>query len=198
MTKAVFLDRDGVINQLVYHEEQEVIDSPFTANQFKLLPGVPEAIKLIHQAGYLVVLVSNQPGIAKGNMSAKAFAAITRKMRNDLSQFGVKLDGEYYCLHHPEAVIEKYKQICKCRKPQAGLLLEAAQEMDIELKQSWMVGDNLSDILAGKRADCRTILISKMKCELCQLMEQMKIKPDHIVSDILKGTKIIFDNDKLT
>ena len=159
MNRAVFLDRDGVINELVYHQEQEIIDSPFTPGQFKLIPGVTGALKALRQNGYLTILVSNQPGIAKGHMTVKNFELIKHKMNSELNNDGAALDGEYYCLHHPDAVIEKYRMQCDCRKPLPGLLFKAAMEKDIDLKQSWLIGDNLSDIQAGKEAGCRTILL---------------------------------------
>jgi D,D-heptose 1,7-bisphosphate phosphatase len=191
--KAIFLDRDGVINELVYHQEQEVIDSPFTVSQFRLLPGVPEAIKMIHQAGYLAVLVSNQPGIAKGHMSNETFKKIQQKMKDELYKGGACLDAEYYCLHHPEAAIEQFRIICNCRKPQPGLLLKAAQELDIDLQQSWLIGDNLSDIQAGKSAGCRTILLGKMKCEVCHLMDERQARPDHLRAALLESVRLIID-----
>jgi D-glycero-D-manno-heptose 1,7-bisphosphate phosphatase len=189
--RAVFLDRDGVINELVYHQEQEVIDSPFTVNQFKLLPGVPEAIKLIHQAGYLAVLVSNQPGIAKEHMTQETFSKIKHQMKTELSTFGAGLDAEYYCLHHPDAVVKQYKVKCDCRKPQSGLILKAAQEMDIDLQQSWLIGDNLSDIQAGKSGGCKTILLGKMKCEICHLMDEKNARPDKICDNLLEAIRVV-------
>ena len=97
--KAVFLDRDGVINELIYHQEQGIIDSPFTAERFRLLPSVGEAIKRFHEMEYKVILVSNQPGIAKGHISEETFEKIRKKMREDLAREGAFLDGEYYCFH---------------------------------------------------------------------------------------------------
>jgi len=184
LNRAVFLDRDGVINELVYHQEQEVIDSPFTPGQFKLIPGVTEALKSLHDAGYLTILVSNQPGIAKGHMTAKNFELIKQKMRSELISNGAELDGEYYCLHHPDAIVEKYRMQCDCRKPLPGLLFKVALEKDIDLKQSWLIGDNLSDIKAGKAAGCQTILIGTMKCELCRLMSEKNVFPDKIAGNI--------------
>lgn len=184
MNRAIFLDRDGVINELVYHQEQEVIDSPFTPRQFKLIHDVADALKTLHYAGYLTVLVSNQPGIAKGHMTVKNFELIKHKMNSELNNDGAALDGEYYCLHHPDAVIEKYRMQCDCRKPLPGLLFKAAMEKDIDLKQSWLIGDNLSDIQAGIAAGCRTILIGTMKCELCHLMSEQNIFPDKIFGNI--------------
>jgi D-glycero-D-manno-heptose 1,7-bisphosphate phosphatase len=184
LNRVVFFDRDGVINELVYHQEQEVIDSPFTPGQFKLIPGVTEALKSLHDAGYLTILVSNQPGIAKGHMTAKNFELIKQKMRSELISNGAELDGEYYCLHHPDAIVEKYRMQCDCRKPLPGLLFKVALEKDIDLKQSWLIGDNLSDIKAGKAAGCQTILIGTMKCELCRLMSEKNVFPDKIAGNI--------------
>jgi D-glycero-D-manno-heptose 1,7-bisphosphate phosphatase len=189
LNRAVFLDRDGVINELVYHQEQEVIDSPFTPGQFKLIPGVTEALKILHLAGYLTILVSNQPGIAKGHMTANNFELIKQKMNSELNKDGAALDGAYYCLHHPDAVVEKYRVLCDCHKPLPGLLFKAAREKDIGLQQSWLIGDNLSDIQAGKAAGCRTILIGTMKCELCRLMSEKNIFPDKIFGNLAEAVK---------
>ena len=191
--KAVFLDRDGVVNELVYHQEQEVIDSPFTVGQFKLLPGVAKAIKSLHKAGYLVILISNQPGMAKGQMTKETFEKIRKKMVTELGKVGAVLDGEYYCFHHPEAAVKQYKIKCDCRKPAPGLLLKAAQDMKIDLGRSWMIGDNLSDIQAGKNAGCRTVLLGKMKCEVCRLMDEKNARPYNISSDLAEAAQYILD-----
>ena len=183
--KAVFLDRDGVVNELIYHQEQGVIDSPFTVEQFRLLPRVGEAIKELRQMGYKVVLVSNQPGIAKGHMTRETFEKIRLKMKGELAKEGALLDGEYYCFHHPEALN------CECRKPKPGLLLKAAKDMDIDLSGSWMVGDGLTDVKAGKDAGCRTILLGRMKCQLCQLMDEQDARPEAITSDLKEAARFI-------
>lgn len=185
--KAVFLDRDGVINELIYCEEQGIIDSPFTVEQFRLLPGASEAIKKFHQLGYRVIVVSNQPGIAKGYLSRETFERIRQKMKNELAKEETFLDGEYYCFHHPEAKVESLKANCECRKPKPGLILKAAEEMNIDLSESWLIGDGLTDIKAGKSAGCRTILLGRMKCELCQLMDEENARPDIIVENLLQA-----------
>ena len=189
--KVVFLDRDGVINELVYYSEHGIIDSPFTVEQFKLFPGVGEAIKRFHEMGYKVILVSNQPGIAKGNMSEETSNKIRQKMKEELAKDGASLDGEYYCFHHPEAKVERLKANCECRKPKPGLLLQAAKDMDIDLSKSWMIGDGLIDVKAGKNAGVRTILLGRMKCELCHLMSEEDARPDGIVSDLKEADQFI-------
>ena len=189
--KAVFLDRDGVINELVYHKEQEIIDSPFTVGQFRLLPGVSEAIKKLREMDYKAILVSNQPGMAKGILSAETIDNIRDKMKEELAREGSLLDGEYYCFHHPEAKAEKFRVNCKCRKPNPGLIIKAAKDMCIELSESWMIGDNLSDVKAGKRAGCRTILLGGMKCQLCHTMDEEDARPNAIVKDLRDATQYI-------
>jgi len=191
--KAVFVDRDGVINELVYHQEQGIIDSPFTVEQFRLLLGVGEAIKKLHEMDYKVVVVSNQPNIAKGHMSEEIFDKIRKKMGDELAKEGAYLDGEYYCFHHPEAKVETLKANCECRKPKPGLLLQAAQDMDIDVSQSWMIGDNLADIKAGKGAGVRTILLGKMKCELCRLMDEEDARPDTIATNLKEAAQFILN-----
>ena len=182
--KAIFLDRDGVVNELVYHEEPGIIDSPFTAAQFKLLPGVAGAIRQFRDMGYKVIIVSNQPGMAKEHMSRGTFDNICQKMRDELAGDGAFLDVEYYCFHHPEARVVELKANCECRKPKPGLLRQAAQDLGIDLSQSWMIGDGLTDVQAGKAARVRTILIGRMKCELCRLMDEKDARPDAICASL--------------
>ncbi len=191
MKRAVFLDRDGVVNELVYYEEHGIIDSPCTAAQFRLIPGVGESIRRLREAGYTVALTSNQPGIAKNHMSLAAFEEIKQKMRAELETAGAHLDAEYYCLHHPEASVDEFRMVCDCRKPDPGLLLRAASDMDIDLTHSWMIGDGLTDVAAGKKAGTRTILLARMKCELCHLMEEQNARPDGVARDLVEATTTI-------
>ena len=183
--RAIFLDRDGVVNELVYYPEHGIVDSPFTVEQFKLYPDVAQAINEFHKKGFKVIIVSNQPGIAKEYYSMETFEEIRAKMRDELAKEGAYLDGEYYCLHHPS------RMDCDCRKPKPGLLLQASEGKSIDLSESWMIGDGLTDIKAGKAAGCKTILIGKMKCELCRLMEDMDASPDAIASNLLDATQIV-------
>ncbi len=192
--KSVFLDRDGVVNELVYFHEQGIIDSPFIASQFQLCSGVPDAIKRLQHAGYKVVITSNQPGIAKGHMTPENFNKICETMKAQLEKQGAVLDGEYYCLHHPEARIEQYRVICECRKPKPGMILQAAHDMNIDVSQSWFIGDNLTDVKAGKNAGCHTMLLGKMRCELCDLMSNEGIRPDVIKLNITEAADYILEN----
>ena len=195
MNRAVFLDRDGVINELVYYEEQGLVDSPFTVEQLKLFPWAGEAIKKLTEGGYKVVIASNQPAIAKGQLSWETFEKIRGKMREELAKQAAFVDGEYYCFHHPEAVIADLKVNCECRKPKPGLLLQAAREHDIDLLESWMIGDNLTDIKAGKSAGCKTVLLGRMKCQLCRLMDEESARPDNIASSLSEAVSVILNSE---
>jgi D-glycero-D-manno-heptose 1,7-bisphosphate phosphatase len=138
-----------------------------------------------------VILVSNQPGIAKGQMSVQTFEEIRSKMKEELAKGGTFLDGEYYCFHHPEAELERFRANCECRKPKPGLLLQAAKDLGINLTESWMIGDGLIDVKAGKDAGARTILLGRMKCEICRLMDEENARPDAVCSDLLEAVKMI-------
>jgi D,D-heptose 1,7-bisphosphate phosphatase len=191
MNKAVFLDRDGVINELAYFPEHGIIDSPLNPAQYKLLPGVTEAICMLNRLGLKVIIVSNQPTIAKGKTTEELFEKIRVKMKNLLEKEGAHIDAEYYCLHHPNASIPELKVKCDCRKPSPGLLLRAAKDLDLQLTASFMVGDGITDIKAGHAVGCKTILIGDLKCDLCRRMEDQEVKPDYIVCSLLEASKII-------
>lgn len=195
MNRAVFLDRDGVINELVYHREHGLIDSPSTVEQFKVFPWAGEAVKKLTEAGYKVVVVSNQPGIAKEHLPRETFEKIRQKMREELAQKGAFVDGEYYCFHHPEATVDSLRANCECRKPGPGLILKAAKELDIDLPRCWMVGDGLTDVKAGKSAGCKTILLGRMKCELCHLMDEEDARPNAIAANLSDAVNIILNTE---
>lgn len=190
--KGVLLDRDGVINALVYHREAGVIDSPFTLSQFRVLPRVPAAIGLLKRLGLKVAIVSNQPGIAKGHFSTSMFKAFERKMLSEIRTVrSAEIDGLYYCLHHPEAKLRKYRKRCRCRKPKIGLLKRAAKDLGISLEECYMIGDGIPDLLAGSRAGCRTVFIGRWKCEMCQLTEAPGLRPSFSAGSLWEAAKII-------
>ena len=152
MNQAVFLDRDGVINRLL--TEKGPRETPTTSEEFELLPDVIEALSRLKQAGLLLVVVTNQPNVAKGKSSLEDYQAINRRMDQLLGE-AAKLDGMYACLHHPDPVQvirTEYLGPCICRKPQPGLLLQAASDLMIDLDRSWLVGDDETDIQAGRNA----------------------------------------------
>lgn len=153
--KAVFLDRDGTINKYVGFLRN--------INDFELLPGVAEAIKKINSSGYLAIVVTNQPVIARGEVTYAQLNEIHNKMHTLLGMEGAYVDAIYYCPHHPhkgyEGEVPELKIECECRKPKPGMLFEAAKDFNINLAQSWIVGDGENDIKAGKAAGCQAALI---------------------------------------
>jgi D-glycero-D-manno-heptose 1,7-bisphosphate phosphatase len=152
-TPAVFLDRDGTIV-----EDAGYIGDPV---EVRLVEGAAEAIRRFSEAGRLVVLVSNQSGIARGRFDEEALARVHARMEELLAERGARLDGAYYCpyLDGPEATVDEYRQESGLRKPAPGMLLAAAKDHDIDLTRSWMIGNSAADMEAGRRAGCRTILI---------------------------------------
>ncbi len=191
MRRAILLDRDGVINAMVYDAEFGLVDSPSRPEDFRLLPGAAEAIKRINELGFLAVVISNQPGIAKGKFTAELLEATINKMHNDLAQEGARLDAVYYCLHHPDAALAGYRTICECRKPKPGMLLQAAKDWDINLRESFFLGDGITDIVAGQRAGCRTFLLNSRKCYICDELARQEIKPDFIAKDLADAVHAI-------
>lgn len=186
--RAIFLDRDGVINRFVYNSEFGTVDSPSSPEEFELLPGVVEAIAALHRLGALLVVVSNQPGIAKGRFSMELLQAVTHKM---LLACGGQIEAVRYCLHHPSARRAEYRMDCNCRKPKPGLLLQAAADMQIDLRASVMIGDGLTDIQAGIAAGTRTILVSPRKCYLCDAIVQHNAVPDSLVSTLAEAVPVV-------
>jgi D-glycero-D-manno-heptose 1,7-bisphosphate phosphatase len=191
MTDAIFLDRDGVINKIVYFPEHGILDSPLNPSQFKLMRGAAEAIAAFNHLGLKVIVVSNQPAIAKGKLTEAGFEQIRLKMKALLEERGAHVDSEYYCFHHPKARKKEYRVNCDCRKPKPGLLLKAAEENDLDLSKCFMVGDGVTDIKAARLVGCRPILVGDLKCDLCRFMTYMNVKPDFIASSLLEASKLI-------
>ena len=187
----MFLDRDGVLNAYACDSEFGTIDSPANPEQFNLLPGAVEAIAKLNEAGLLAVVVSNQPGVAKGRFTPAALEAITGKMKALIGQGGGKLDAIYYCPHHPDGAVDAYRRRCNCRKPLAGLFEKAAREWNIDLGRSYTVGDGIVDILAGHRAGTKTIFVSARKCYVCSELTRQSVWPDWVVEDLPEAVEWI-------
>lgn len=151
MNRVVFMDKDGTLVENV----------PYNADpaQVRLAPNARRAVMRLVREGYSIVIVSNQSGIAKGMFPETAMGAIRERIRELFAPMGADLAGFYYCPHHPEGSVAELAVDCDCRKPGAGLILRAAEELGIDPAESWMVGDTLDDVEAGNRAGCRTILV---------------------------------------
>jgi D-glycero-D-manno-heptose 1,7-bisphosphate phosphatase len=153
ITKAVFLDKDGTLLE----------DEPYNVDPAKMrfYPDVRESLRCFAAAGFLPVIVSNQAGIARGLFTPDALRRAANALRAALNGMGVQLGGFYYCPHDPQGSVPEYSMQCVCRKPRPGLLLRAAHELDIVLEKSWMIGDILHDVEAGKRAGCKTVFVDR-------------------------------------
>jgi D-glycero-D-manno-heptose 1,7-bisphosphate phosphatase len=176
---AVFFDRDGT---LVH--DPGYLNHP---DQVRLLDGAAEAVKELALLGYKRVVVSNQSGVARGIIPLEMIERIHDRLRELLAAQGAVLDGIYFCPYHPDGVVPEYRQESDWRKPQPGMLLAAAREMDIDLTQSWMVGDNERDIEAGRRAGCRTILIRATPSPGFL----PKVRPDHVAVNMKEAVNLI-------
>lgn len=148
---AVFLDKDGTV----------IPDIPYNVDPARIdwMPGAPTALKRLHTAGYSLVIVSNQSGVAKGRFRLADLDAVQARLRQLLAFEGIPLAGFYCCPHHPEGKVAEYARVCECRKPLPGMLLKAAKDLHLDLAESWMIGDLLNDVEAGHRAGCRSILL---------------------------------------
>ena len=151
MEKVIFLDRDGTLNEEVnyLHRKEDLV----------FLPGVPEALKAFKDQGYRLVVVTNQAGVARGYYTEDDVKELHRYMNELLAGQGVKIDAFYYCPHHPEHGIGKYKVRCHCRKPETGMFEMAEQDCAVDKASSWMIGDKLIDMEAGRNYGVRTVLV---------------------------------------
>ena len=181
MNKAVFLDRDGTLN-IDYGYVHKIDD-------FHFIEGSIEALKKLKEMGYLLVLVTNQSGIARGYFTEQEFLQLTEWMDWSLADRGVDLDGIYYCPHHPEAKLAEFKQDCDCRKPKSGMLLQAIEELNIDPARSIMIGDKIEDLFAGQGAKIRTNILVRTGKEVTAKEED---EADFVLDSIADLPSLIF------
>jgi D-glycero-D-manno-heptose 1,7-bisphosphate phosphatase len=149
--KAVFIDKDGtLIPDIPYNVDPDLV----TVEQETI-----EGLRLMKDDGFLLIVISNQSGVARGYFTEEELGKVWNKISGLLQKDQLAIDAFYYCPHHPDAIMKQYALLCDCRKPLPGLILKAANELKIDLSQSWMIGDILNDVEAGNRAGCSTILI---------------------------------------
>jgi len=158
--RAVFLDRDGVLNDPVLDPADGRPESPLRASDVALVSGAAEGCRILQAAGYALVVVSNQPGAAKGKASLEDLWGVHERVVALLAARGVAIDDWRYCFHHPDAAVPALRTRCACRKPAAGMLLDAAAARGLALARSWMIGDADTDVAAGRRAGARTVLLA--------------------------------------
>lgn len=188
MKSAVFVDRDGTLSEEVGYISK--------LDQFRLIPKVAEAVRLINEGGLKVIVITNQAGVAKGYFSEEMVRGMHRKMEELLSEQGAYLDGVYYCPHHPEGVVEPYRKACDCRKPASGLLKQASKDHGIDLSASYMVGDKVTDMELARRVGAKGIMVltGYGKDELQKISDASAQKPAHVARDLFYAVKWIMDD----
>jgi len=188
MKPAVFLDRDGTIN-----EQMGYINH---LSRFKMFPEAVSAIQRLNKAGIPVIVVTNQSGLARGYFPESLLDEVHKCMRRQLAENGAHVDGIYICPHHPEAKEEKYRENCDCRKPQNGLFLKAANDLQIDLSKSYVVGDRWSDLKAAARCKAKGILVltGYGKGDYEFIGPNQEIQPHYVAENLQDAVSFILDD----
>jgi D-glycero-D-manno-heptose 1,7-bisphosphate phosphatase len=190
MKKAIFLDRDGVLNKLILNPATLEYEPPHSPKDLVLYPDVIESLRILMESGFVLFLVSNQPDYAKGKTTLENIYSVHSKFDHILTSEGIHFREYYYCYHHPNGVVPEYSFVCECRKPKPNFLLKAAHDYGIDLKNSWMIGDRDSDIECGKEAGTQTIMIE----EPCSSGSRGSSSPDKFATNLKDALKIIIHN----
>ncbi|MBA2341000.1 MAG: HAD family hydrolase [Pyrinomonadaceae bacterium] len=182
---AAFIDRDGTIS-----EEVGYINHP---SRFRVFPYAAEAVRIINDAGWLAILVTNQAGVARGYFTEDLITVVHDRLRNELEANGAHLDAIYYCPHHPSVGEAPFRATCDCRKPQPGLILRAARDFEIDLTRSWMIGDRYSDTELARNAKLKAafVLSGYGRGEWEYGRASWKYQPDMVADDLLEATRMI-------
>lgn len=188
MRPAVFLDRDGTIN-----EQMGYINH---ISRFVMLPRAAAAIRLLNEQGIPVVVVSNQSGLARGYFPERLIGEVHAKMNGALAEAGAHVDGIFYCPHHPEAKEERFRLACDCRKPKPGLLLQAAREMDLDLAHSYVVGDRWSDLRAAAAVQAKGVLVltGYGRGDYEYIGPAQQVQPTHVAEDLYAAVEWIMQD----
>lgn len=190
---AVFLDRDGVINEIVWNDDIEQLDSPLKVDQFQFIPGVITALKDLQDKGYYLFIVTNQPSAAKGKTTLGTLYDINTYMVDELGKEGVFIDDVYMCPHYTkELPMTKEKFLikeCDCRKPKPGLIYRALRKYGVDLDKSYMIGDSCTDVQAGNAVGLKTIFLGDVKCDLCKKLGD--VSPTYTAKNLAAASKLI-------
>jgi D-glycero-D-manno-heptose 1,7-bisphosphate phosphatase len=186
--RAVFIDRDGTLN--------EDIGYVSTPDELILYPWAAEAVRLVNHSGFKAIVITNQSGIARGMYSEQTLGTIHKRMITQLAREGARIDGVYYCPHHPDIGAVDYRKACNCRKPQTGMLDAAAREHNIDLPRSFVIGDKASDITLAENAGARSALVlTGYGQETLAHPERWPCRPSLVAENLLEAVKQILDSE---
>jgi D-glycero-D-manno-heptose 1,7-bisphosphate phosphatase len=190
VNRAVFLDRDGVINKLVLNPKTSAYEAPQNKEDLELFDWTLETLKALLQNNYKLFIVSNQPDHAKGKTTLENIKAIHDKLHKCFIDNEINFTEYYYCYHHPDGVVKEYTGKCKCRKPEPYFVLKAIEEFQIDKNKSWFVGDRNSDITCGQSSGLKTIFIKNEHSKSVSF----KKEPDFVSSNLMEAVNIIIKN----
>jgi len=190
VTPAVYIDRDGVLTALVPDESTGLLESPLHPEDVELIPGVAQAARALARAGFVLVGVTNQPAAAKQTVTVDVLETVQTRVVELLAAQGVEFDTWRICLHHPQGTDPVFGRACECRKPAPGMLLSAAEELGIDLAGSWMVGDTDADVLAGRAAGCKTLLIENAQSAH---KRSGSVTPDRCAPDLVQAVSVLLN-----
>ncbi|MCB0727758.1 MAG: HAD-IIIA family hydrolase [Ignavibacteriae bacterium] len=190
MSKAVFLDRDGVLNEMYFNKETNEFHPPFEAADVKLYDGVLESLKVLQKNDYLLFIVTNQPDHAKGKASLDDLMNVREEFQRIFNENNIRFSGQYYCFHHPEGIVPEFSGHCDCRKPGNYFVMEAIKDFDVDARSSWFIGDRDKDIICGTNSGLRTIRIRSNYYEY-----KNKTDADFVVKDLKEASEIILKNN---
>jgi D-glycero-D-manno-heptose 1,7-bisphosphate phosphatase len=187
MNKAIFLDKDGtLVKDVPYNVDPELVSySGFAV----------EALKLLQQEGYLLIVITNQSGVARGYFKEPELTLLFDSIKLDMATHGIQITGFYYCPHLPDAVVPDFSKHCQCRKPAPGMMLQASADFNIDLNRSWMIGDILDDMEAGNRAGCKTILLDAGNETEWEINSYRS--PDYYADNLIAAAQIILNDANL-
>jgi len=190
--RAIFMDRDGTVCEEVGYVNH--------VDRIRLLPRSAQAIHLANQAGFQTVIVTNQAGVARGYFDEDLVHEVHDAVRRQLAEAGARIDGIYYCPHHPEVGAPPYRRECDCRKPGPGMLLRAREEMGIDLASSYRVGDTVKDLGAGRAVGATTVLVltGYGRGEREHQSHRWTVHPDHVCEDLLEAVQWILAREGMT
>lgn len=191
MKRALFLDRDGTINRVVFYPQTNEYDSPQKPDDVRLIDGIAQVIRWANKHHIPVLEVSNQPGIAKGKMTTEVCLSIDERVYQLLKAKGAKIDRSYLCLHHPLGTVPELTIECSCRKPKPGLLIRASREFNLDLTKSIILGDGAVDITAGRSVGCKTVLLLNPENDPQSVKDALAVETDHKIKFISEAVPIL-------